>query len=353
MLIDKISYDEFISCHEYKEKKRCSNCGSLNTKKNGFIYSEILTVRGKVRRKTQRFYCKDCGKSFTHFGHNMRKRTSDYLKRRAVLDFVLTKSSLREVGSRFQISQTSVVNWLSQVSEETHSFSIDSSHCSGVIQIDGKEIKLCGKKKSILLSIDAKTKQPLSYKISDGENKQTAEVFLESLKREYPVSIRGIISDFGRGKCFVGVVQKVFPQVPHQICLVHFERYVWMFIPRTKRSKFYLRNSLLKSMIRNIIKASSREESLYWLEKINHFKPFFRASYHNRFIRSVNKNYEYLTKYFDYDYLETNTNVIENMIRQLNRKLKNLDGFKSEKNLADFMNIWFTGYHEKFKFSHS
>ena len=325
------------------------NCDSLNTKKNGFIYSEILTVRGKVKRKTQRFFCNDCGRSFTHLGLKIRKRTSDTLKRQAVLDFVLTKNSLREVGSRFRISQTSVLNWLSIISDETHSFHINASQCSGVIQIDGKEIKLCGKKKSILLSIDAKTKQPLSYKISDGENKQTAEIFLESLKNEYPVKVRGIISDFGRGKCFLGVVQKVFPQIPHQICLVHFERYVWMFIPRTKRSRFYLRNSLLKSMIKNVIKASSRKESMYWLDKINHFKPFFRASYHNRFIRSINKNYEHLTKYFDYDFLNTNTNIIENMIRQLNRKLKNLDGFKSEKNLADFMNIWFTGYHEKYR----
>ncbi len=349
MLIDSKSYDTICSCHEYKEKKRCSNCSSLNTKKNGFIYSEVLTVRGKVKRKTQRFLCNDCGISFTHFGCKIRKRTSDALKKQAVLDFVLTKNSLREVGSRYRISQTSVLNWLSVISDETHSFSIDASQCSGVIQIDGKEIKVCGKKKSILLSIDAKTKQPLSYKISEGENKQTAEIFLKSLREEYPVKICGIISDFGRGKCFLGVVNNVFPQVAHQICLVHFERYVWMFIPRTKRSRFYLRNSLLKSMIKNVIKASSREESMYWLDKINHFKPFFRASYHNRFIRSINKNYEYLTKYYDYDFLETNTNVIENMIRQLNRKLKNLDGFKSEKNLADFMNIWFSGYHEKFK----
>jgi len=321
----------------------------LNTKKNGFIYSEILTVRGKVKRKTQRFICKNCGKSFTHFGCNIRKRTSDTLKKQAVLDFVLTKNSLREVGNRYRISQTSILNWLSVISEDTYSFNINASMCSGIIQIDGKEIKLRGKKKSILLSIDAKTKQPLSYRISDGENKLAAESFLKSLKLKYPCEIRGIISDFGRGKCFLGVVKKVFPQVPHQICLVHFERYVWMFIPRTKRSKFYLRNRLLKSMIKNVIKASSREESIYWLDKINHFKPFFRASYHNRFIRSINKNYEYLTKYYEYDFLNTNTNIIENMIRQLNRKLKNLDGFKSEKNLADFMNIWFTGYHEKFK----
>ena len=96
-----------------------------------------------------------------------------------------------------------------------------------------------------------------------------------------------------------------------------------------------------------------REVSLYWLDKINQYKPYLRAGYHNRFIRSINKNYENLTKYFDYDFLDTNTKVIENMIRQLNRKLKNLDGFKSDKNLADFMNLWFNGYHEKSINSHS
>ena len=182
MLIDKRSYDRIYSCHEYKEKKRCPNCSSLDTKKNGFIYSKILTVRGQVKRKTQRFYCKKCGSSFTHFGSKIRKRTSDYLKRQAVLDFVLTKNSLQEVGNRYGLSKTSILNWLSLISDETHSFRIDASMCSGVIQIDGKEIKLGGQKKSILLSIDAKTKQPLSYRISDGENKQTSESFLQSLK---------------------------------------------------------------------------------------------------------------------------------------------------------------------------
>jgi len=347
MIIDKSNYDLLYSCHEYKEKKRCPNCNGLNTKKNGFIYSQILTVRGRVKRKTQRFFCNDCKSSFTHFGKNIRQRTSNHLKKQAVLDFVLSKSSLQEVGNRYGLSKTAILAWLSLISNELHTFQIEPSMCSGIIQIDGKEIKLKGKKKTILLSIDSKTKQPLSYMISDGENKLTTDCFLRSLKLKYPCEVRGIVSDFGRGKCFLGIVQKVFPNVPHQVCLVHFMRYVWMFIPRTKRSKFYLRNQLLKSLIKKVIKAPNRDESIYWLAKINHFKPFFRASYHNRFIRSINKNYEYLTKYFDYEFLNTNNNIIENMIRQLNRKLKNLDGFKSEKNLDDFMKIWFMAYHEK------
>lgn len=346
-MVDSRRYRRIYSCHEYNEKKRCPKCNSLNTKKNGFVYSRILTVRGKVGRKTQRYFCKGCGTSFTHFGRKTRKRTSDDLKRRAVFDFVLTKNSLQEVGNRYSLSKTSVLNWLSAISDEIHIFSIDASRCSGVIQIDGKEIKVGGKKKSILLSIDAKTKQPLSYNVCAGENKLTTESFLKSLKLLYPCEIRGIISDFGRGKCFLSVVRKVFPRVPHQVCLVHYMRYVRMVLPRTRRSKYYLRNLLLKSLIKNVITAPTREESIYWLDKINHFKPFFRARYHTRFIRSINRNYEHLTKYFEYEYLNTNTNIVENMIRQLNRKIKNIDGFKSEKNLDDFMNIWFTGYHQK------
>jgi len=51
--------------------------------------------------------------------------------------------------------------------------------------------------------------------VCDGENKCTAEQFLKNLKELYPREIRGITSDFGRGKCFLGVVKKVLPDVSH------------------------------------------------------------------------------------------------------------------------------------------
>lgn len=346
-MVDKDIYDRLYLCHEYNEKKRCPNCDSLTTKKNGFIYSRIFTLRGSVKRKTQRYYCHHCKTSFTHFGKDKRKKASNYLKQKVVFDYVISKSSLQDIRRRYGVSRSTILNWLHDISATTTlRIRIDATRCSGIIQIDGKEIKIKGKKKTIFLSIDAKTKQPLSFMVCDGENKNTAEQFLKNLKSRYPREIRGIISDFGRGKCFLGVVKKVLPNVPHQVCLVHYNRYVWLFIPRTKRSKFYLRNQLLKSLIKNVVRSSTREESLFWLERLNHFKPLFRASYHKRFIKSINKNYDVLTKFLDYDFLNTNTNIVENMIRQLERKLKNLDGFKSEKNLDCFINLWFKCYHE-------
>ena len=126
-----------------------------------------------------------------------------------------------------------------------------------------------------------------------------------------------------------------------------------MFIPKTKRSEYFIRNYVLKDLIRKTIKSSTQEESKYWLCKINHFRPYFKSNCHRRFIKSINKNYEHLTRFFNYDCLDKNTNLVENLIRQFNRKIKNMDGFKSENNLNNFIKLWFNFYHEKHKISHN
>ena len=343
MTVDKRDTKVLSLCHEYKEKKRCPECHSLETKKKGFTFSQIKTKRGLVKRKSQRFYCKSCGKSFTFKGYNRRSKVSDEIKRKAVLDFVTTKNSLSEVAERYEIGKTSILRWLPEIAGQFPSVEFTGMP-SGLIALDGKEIKVKGKKRVVLAAIDAVSKELIYYEIFVNESTQSGYAFLNKVKAIYPGHIKGIVSDFGRGKCFIGLVERIFPNIPHQVCLVHFMRYVWIFLPKTRRSKFYWRNRVLKDMIRKIISASNREQSIYWLTKLKELRPFFRASYHKRFVRSIITNYSYLTRHYDYSYLPKETNRIENLNRQLERKLKNLDGFKSETNLYFFLKIWFTNY---------
>ena len=77
----------------------------------------MLIDSGKTKRKIQKYLCNDCKSSFTHFGKNVRKHSNDHLIRQAVLDFVLTKSSLQEVGNQYLLSKTIVLNWLSLISD--------------------------------------------------------------------------------------------------------------------------------------------------------------------------------------------------------------------------------------------
>lgn len=341
--------DELYSCHAENEKKRCPVCGSLRTKKNGFVESKILSARGSVKREIRRHLCKECGKSFTEQGYNSRKRITDDLKRTVVEDFVLTKSSSSEVGRRYGVSKTSVINWTKELAVQ---YSIleeidDNVPWSGWITIDGQEIKVKGKKKVILAAIDAVIMKPICYIIAEAENKDASEIFLKKLKKVYPVKTYGITSDFGRSKCFVGVIAEVFPNVPHQICLFHFKRYVRLGLPKTKKSRYYWRNRVMKEMIKRILDADDREISLYWYERFMAMKPFFKASYHHRFIRSVERNYQLLTKHYEVSGMPKTSNTSENLCRQLKRKLKNLDGFKSEVSLYAFLRIWFACYRLK------
>jgi len=343
MSVDKGDTKDLSLCHEYKEKKRCPECQSLETKKKGFTTSQIKTNRGLIKRKSQRFYCKNCGKSFTFKGYNRRTRVSKDLKEKAVLDFVTTKNSLNEVAERYEVGKSSILRWLPEISKQTPVIKFIGEP-SGLIAIDGKELKVMGKKRVVLTAIDTVSKELICYEVFKNESTESGDAFLNKVKTIYPSEIKGVVSDFGRGKCFIGLVERIFPNIPHQVCLVHFLRYVWLFLPKTKRSKFFWRNRVLKEMIWRIISADTRELSLYWLTKLKELRPFFRAKYHKRFVRSVITNYPYLTRHYEHSFLPTETNRIENLNRQLERKLKNLDGFKSETNLNFFLKIWFDNY---------
>jgi transposase-like protein len=346
MLYGKKNNNELYSCHEHNEKKRCPKCGSLETKKIGFINSRILTARGYVKRKTQRFFCKECFTSFTDQGYNIRKKVSDDLKRKSVLEYVTTKGSMSDIGKRYGISKMSILNWLEPIAKEFPELEKIKRRegWSGYIQIDGKELKLRKQKRTILIATDSKNGLPITYEIYNGENKEAAKAFLLRIKEIYPVPIAGITSDFGRGKCFIGIVEEIFPEAKHQVCLVHYDRYVWLFLPRTKRSRYYWRNRILKMMIKNILRASTKEESKFWLEEFKKRIPFFKAEYHRRFIKSIVRNYSFLTAHYDDKDLVKYTNIAENINRQLERKLKNTDGFKTEANLSSFLKIWFNFY---------
>jgi hypothetical protein len=81
-----------------------------------------------------------------------------------------------------------------------------------------------------------------------------------------------------------------------------------------------------------------------WLEEFKKRIAFFKASYHQRFIKSIIKNYEYLTAHYEDKELVKYSNIAENINRQLERKLKNTDGFKTIRNLSSFLKIWFNYY---------
>ncbi len=323
----------------------------MNTKKKGFTTRIISTIRGKTHSKLQRYYCNDCQHSFTSQGYNKRKSFSSDLKEKVILDYVLTKSSLSETGQRYNVSKSSICNWIIENSAKFSSINKLPMYqkTSGYIQFDGKFPTIAGTAYCLLHASDAHTNEPICYGLYRREDTEATNTFLKMLKRIYPSEIKGIISDFGKGRCFIKPIEQLFPEALHQICIVHYLRYVSMFLPRSKRSQYFIRNRFMKGLIRNMLRAPDRSESEFWYLLFNHFIPFFKADYHKRFIRSITKHYSKLTAFYEDEMLISNTNMIENRNRQLERKLKNIDGFGAINNAKKFLQIWFHFQKMKYK----
>lgn len=332
--------------HEEK-KRKCPICGSVRIKKNGIIRGKWKTAQGLVAHTTQRYLCNTCGKSFTVHGHNKRQKTSPTFKKQCVNDYLLGGMSTQNLSKSKGIGKTTVLNWVPEIAEKNQSFSSvinNNSNWSGIIVFDGKELKMQGEKIHILIAADNNTGIPFCYGLYKRENKESAEHFLHLVKKSYPVDIKGIISDFGRSKSFIKTVENIFPNVPHQTCQVHYLRHIRMRLPMSKKSKYWWRNKVLLKIIRKILQAPTREISLKWLAILNDYKRVFPNKKQIAIIKSINQNYKHLTKYYENRFLTTNSNVIENIIRQLNRRLKTMDGVKSENNLLCFLQIKLTDY---------
>lgn len=345
-VLDKKVWTKLSSCHEHNKKKRCPQCGSLHTKKKGFYQSVIRTCRGAVTRKLQRFCCLNCNLSFNDKGYNQRVSISEDLKFKAVGDYSMTKNSLSEVAERYDVCKSSILKWMIEIADRIPDENVlpDIPNPSGNVMIDGKEIKVGKEKYMLLVALDDGCGLPVHYGLYEDENVECTWHFLREVKKKYPIPLLGMVSDFGKGKCFMKAVKTIFPYVPHQVCLVHFWRYVNLFIPRSRNSQYAEQNLLLKKLIWNVISAPSKQDSLYWLECIKTNQDAFKSRKHKWFIKSVIFNYKHLTEHFDHPFLKKNNNPVENLNKQLNRKLKNLDNFKSEISAKAFLKLWFLNY---------
>jgi len=214
------------------------------------------------------------------------------------------------------------------------------SEYSGYVCIDGKEIKVCSDKITLLWACDSKNHKLLCYLLAKKENKESTLILLEILKNILPSDILGITTDFGRGRCFIKPIKQLFTEAIHQICIVHYSRYLRLIVPQTKKSKYFWKNKILQKTVMSILYAPSLEIAQNNLLKLLKVKRAFRVPYQKKIIRSIEQNFKLLTAYISHPEIPYTSNSIEAWNRQLERKLKNTDSFKSMNSLKNFMKIW-------------
>lgn len=214
----------------------------------------------------------------------------------------------------------------------------------GILQVDCKPVSISGQKATVFVAVDVETHDPFHFDLVPAEDQESARRFLRTIKEVLQYPARGIVTDLGKGRLFVGLMEQLFPQVPHQACVIHFLRYVHTRLPRSTKSAYYQQNEFLRFYFKELLCCSSHHNAEKMFLRLIAMEPLFPANYHKTIFRSLKKNFQLLTAHLSYDHLPRDTNVVENVIKQLNMKLKLLHGFKTHQSAYRFLKLWFCAY---------
>ncbi len=159
---------------------------------------------------------------------------------------------------------------------------------------------------------------------------ETAEGFARlvteaRLDAGYP--LEGVVSDLAPG--FAQIHQDHFGVVPFQACRVHFDRRLDSNIPKAKWSKKAPLYAELKERIRAVLYADTYEEARSLADKLIAERKRFKDTGNVDVIHAHRRSFDpYMAHHFTPG-LPADNNVTENVIKQLNKKIRLMEGFES------------------------
>lgn len=278
------------------------------------------------------------------------RHSSDFI-REAVKRYVEDNTSFRNVARRMKVSRTTVLKWVAEAGgtcKDTIETNLElKPHWTGVLCIDGKPVAISGEKDTTLVAVDKESKDLVHLRLVDEENEEGFMHFLLEIRDIIKYPLLGLVSDLGKGRVLVKLVARLFPNVPHQLCVVHFSRYIDYILPKSKKSKHYKDNTHLREIINNILFAPSLEIADYFYSYLVKNKNLFKIGYQQAVIRSTISHYSLLTKHFHFPYLPRDNNSAEGLIKQLNKKLKLAEGYTTRVTAYNHLKLWTLSYRFK------
>ncbi|MDI6782559.1 MAG: transposase [bacterium] len=268
----------------------------------------------------------------------------------AIKTYIVGLSSLRIIAQELGVTPATIYTWLFQLG----SHGKDPLHIAqelkprwyGYLAIDGKSIFILGIEHVLLLACDVKSQDIVHAQLTLGENHQSFLQFLTAIKEQIHYPLIAVTIDLRRG--LQSAVQLTFPKAPVQACVVHRSRQLDMRLPKgKKRSKFRRQNQILKALIRKVLFANDFEEAEWHFWYLLGEEPKFQKKAPRSVITMIKRNFWLTVTHFFVPELSRDNNGIENIIKQLHRKLKLSGGFHNPDSAWAMIKLLILGYRFK------
>lgn len=321
--------------------KRCPKCKGFNTKRHSIHVVKKVTLHGVESRGVQRWYCKDCNRTFIPQRPN--SETTNYtmeVSEKAVILYFDQESSYRSVARELRRKSIknidakrcwSMVQSMASNCKTPWEVSTElNPQWSGYIGVDGDSLKIGSHRESALLGVDVESLDIPHSILAEHEDLQNWLFFFLVLKYSIRYPFRGIVSD--GDPAIMSAADLVCPDVPHQYCVKHFQDGMHRYLRyQSSHGRGTWREvDRFEDAVHFCLYAQTLEEAKMRLSAIK-IDPGFRKIHLEDAIQMLERNFNRLTQHFIHPGLPRTSNVAEGTIRKLDRRLNDMDSFSSHK----------------------
>jgi transposase-like protein len=253
-------------------------------------------------------------------------------------------------------------------------------HWEGYLLVDEKMVSVRGGRRWYYHGVDSTGEIAHSRSVTELSSTQ-ARRFFEEITEDLSYPLRGIITDFDSS--LTSAVERRYPEIPHQLCLKHafailertigytpyaqrrewnrttlrsdFEklrdkRGIWVEKARGEFMESYRAHEPLAGKhqrlwellqeLRGILFASSRALAERRLTDLRRRRLSSSVTQEKRrAIRFLDRFWEKLMTYHAHKGMPRTTNLVESVNKQIERRMKSIEGFQSGKNADAYMNL--------------
>jgi transposase-like protein len=199
---------------------------------------------------------------------------------------------------------------------------------SGYLFIDEKCVWIEGEKWFLLIAVDLGTQDIVHWDLVPTEDDANVFWFLLVIKMVIEYPFKGIISDLA--EVFYATTRWFLAEIPHQFCTYHaynITEYYFKYRYTGGGQSLWVQRFL--TVTRIICRCKKFETALRALDYLEHHQDEIREAGLIKRMNILRLRFPYLVRRFQDPNLKPDNNIVENVIRQLNQKLKKIAGFQS------------------------
>jgi hypothetical protein len=196
---------------------------------------------------------------------------------------------------------------------------------SGFLGVDGKAIHVRGEEAALVVGVDQGTRDVVHAVVSEIEGEEAFERLVREAVTHAGYPLKGLVMDAAAP--FLAAHANYFARVPLQLCRIHASRRLDYVIAKAKFSPDAPLRAELKDRVRGVLFAPTEQRARLLFGTLLADRDRYEGLGRRDTLGAMERSIDLYMTHHQVDGMPADANVTENVIKQLGKKLRLMEGF--------------------------